>query len=126
MDWNLYCQFTGCSHQSAKFIIANNLQNTKMYTTYDWGGWLIWNYPQIKPLVDGRMSTWMDDKGYNAFLNYIDYENNWKDINLSPYDVVYLSPGKRALFNRLIELVKEGKWTVGYYDDFAFVFVRNK
>ena len=125
-NWDIYCQLTGCSPPSAQFIIQNNLQGRPMYTTYDWGGWLIWNYPQIKPLVDGRMSTWTDDTGYNAFLDYIEYENNWKDIDTSKYDVVYLSPGKRALFNRLLQLVEEQKWSIGYRDNFAFVFLRNK
>lgn len=124
-DWNIYCQLTGCSPPSAEFILSRNLMSKPMYTTYDWGGWLIWNYPQIKPLVDGRMSTWTDDKGYNGFLNYIDYENDWKNIDESPYDVVYLSPGKRALFNRLLQLVDQKKWSIAYRDNFAFVFIRN-
>jgi len=125
-DWRVYCSLTGCSPESADYLVQNNLYNLSMYTTYDWGGWLIWNYPLIKPLVDGRMSTWIDDKGYSPFMSYVTYENNWKDINDSEYEVVYLSPGKRHIFNRMLDLVKENKWKIAYRDNNAFVFVRNK
>lgn len=125
MDWNAYCYLTGCSPSSAQHVKAN-LANRKIYTTYDWGGWLIWNYPEIKPGVDGRMSTWTDEKGHNAFIQYVMYEQDRENIDTADYEVVYLSPGKQALFNRMLALVEEGRWSISYKDGFAFVFVRNK
>ena len=125
MNWDLYCSFSGCSPPSADYVVKN-LKDRTLYTTYDWGGWLIWNYPQIKPIVDGRMPTWQDDKGYNAFINYVTYEQNRAEIDGSKYDVVYLSPGKRALFEHMFELVSLGKWKIAYKDSYAFVFVRSR
>lgn len=125
MNWGSYCQnYVGCSEDSAKFVIDNKL-NQNIMTFYDWGGWLIWNHPEIKPNIDGRMHLWRDKSGFSAFSDYYPYEQNWKDINSSKYDVVYMTTQK-PVYDRLEQLVKEGRWKQVYRDDFAGVFVKIK
>ena len=91
---------------------------------YNWGGWMIWNYPEIKPTIDGRMHLWKDAKGYSGFEDYYGYEQNFKDINDSPYNVILMSPGK-PVYKRLLELNRLGAWRLVYQDNNAGVFVRN-
>lgn len=123
MDWSRFCyQFVGCSPKSAEFLKGQKFSGS-LLTFYNWGGWLIWNYPEIKPSIDGRMHLWRDEEGYSAFAEYYPYEQNWKDIDKSKYDIVYMTP-KKPIFKRLMELVKENKWKIAYQDEFAYVFLR--
>lgn len=124
MNWNTYCkELTGCSSKAADFIVKFHLNNSKLLTLYDWGGYLIWNYPQIKPTIDGRMHIWIDDKGYSAFGDYYGYEQNMKTIQSSPYNTVLISPTK-PIYNELLNLRKQGKWILVYRDIDAAIFRR--
>ena len=124
MDWQMYCRVTGCSSRSAQYVSQNKLSG-HMLTDYNWGGWLIWNHSDIKPTIDGRMPFWRDEYGYSAFEKYVALENNTSDINGSDFDIVYISPGKKGIYERLMWLVDEGKWRIAYHDPFAYIFVRN-
>lgn len=127
MSWERGClQFWGCSPLSAEFLKKANLPG-RMLTFYNWGGWLIWNYPEIKPSIDGRMSLWKDEFGYSPFAEYYAYEWNWRDIDKSTFDVVYMSPN-RPVYQKLVGLVSIGKWKAVFLDKTtgSAVFVRNK
>ena len=123
MNWDRFCrEFIKCSRESAEFLIANKIEG-KFLSNYNWGGWLIWNFPEIKPLIDGRMHLWRDGSGYSAFGEYYFLEQNVNDIQKSGFEVVYMSTEK-PLHKRMIELVNEGKWKVVYGDELAGVFMR--
>lgn len=125
MSWERYCHdFLKCSPKSMEFLLRQQYKGPIM-TMYDWGGWMIWNYPQIKPSIDGRMHLWRDEKGYSAFEKYYAYEQNLEDINNSKYNVVYVSL-KKPIYQRLIQLVRENKWRITYQDRFAAIFVKNQ
>src|SRR3989344_2353987 len=99
--------------------------SSKLLTYYGWGGYMIWQYPQVKPSIDGRMTLWRDESNYSAFADYYAYEQNTSDIENSAYDTV-LMYNQKPLYNRLEKLVSEGKWQKVYEDKDAGVFVRNK
>ena len=103
-----------------QFLLKNKPQG-KLLTLYNWGGWLIWNYPEIKPSIDGRMHLWKDEKDYSAFNEYFPFEQNQQDINIAGYQVVLMSPTK-AMYVRLKQLVREGKWKLLYEDDVSGIF----
>lgn len=125
MSWDIYCRdYIDCSQEAARYVIENKLDKN-ILTLYNWGGWLIWNYPEIKPTIDGRMHLWRDNKGYSAFSEYYPYEQNQKDVDKWKYDVVLFSPQK-PMYDRLLELVKQKKWKLAYEDNYAGVFVRNR
>ncbi len=124
MNWNTYCKGSiGCSSDAAKVIIENKLNNEKLLTIYDYGGWLIWNYPKIKPTIDGRMHLWRNGSGYSAFEYYYRIEQNQNDIDNTGYNAVLTSHGK-SIYERLLELKKEGKWKKIYSDENSSVFIR--
>lgn len=122
-SWNKYCNINYCSAKAADFIIRNKIDQTKLLTMYNWGGWIIWNYPEIKPAIDGRMHLWKDKEGYSGFADYYGYEQNIKDIDGSKYNAVFMSPEK-SVYKRLLTLVREKKWKLVYKDDYSGVFVR--
>jgi len=124
-NWNDYCQMQvlPCSSASAEFLISHHM-NHNLYSLYGWGGWLIWNYPQIKPTIDGRMHLWVQN-GYSGFADYYAIEQNFKDIDKTKYDIAYMSPDK-PVYKRLVQLTREGKWREVYQDQYAVIFVRNR
>jgi len=124
VDWNRYCDLVGCSPKAAEFL-KNYKYTGKLMTFYNWGGWLIANFPEVKPSIDGRMHLWVDNNGYSAFLDYYPYEQNRKDIDKSDYNLVFMPPNK-PIHKRLMELVREGKWKIAYNDKLATVFIRIK
>lgn len=122
-DWNKYSRYNSFSPRSAE-VLQGILPGRRMFSDYNLGGWLIWNYPTIKPNIDGRMPFWRDDNGYSAYEEYHALEQGVADIDKSAYDLVYWPPHKSALYNRLITLTIAGKWRHVYDDPFASIFVR--
>lgn len=124
MSWDNYCYFyVKCSPKAAEYLINSNPKG-KLLSFYNWGGWLIWKYPEIKPSIDGRMHLWRDHNGYSAFEEYYPYEQNWKEVDKSDYDIVFMPPTK-PIHKQMMELVKQKKWGIAYQDKFATVFIRN-
>lgn len=121
-SWSSYCQRLGCSPKSAEYLIKHNLTRN-LFSLYGWGGWLIWNYPRIKPLIDGRMHLWQDRNGYSAFAEYYDYQTGKKSLDSSPYKVVYISRYDEP-YNDLLILTLQKKWKMIYQDDSSAIFVR--
>lgn len=122
-SWEDYCRQWRCSAKAVEYMIANGLTDNVL-TLYQWGGWLIWNYPNLKPSIDGRMHLWKDEHGYSAFAHYYPLEQNWQDIDASPYTTVLMT-WEKPIAERLVTLIEEGKWQLVYDDDYAGVFVRN-
>ncbi len=124
MNWNRFClnPSNACSYGAIDFISRNKLTEN-LSTPYSWGGWMIWNFPEIKPSVDGRMHLWKDKNGYSAFGEYYTNAQDWKSIDKSRYDTVLVLKQK-PMFKRLKKLSREGKWKFLYEDDFSAVFVR--
>lgn len=124
MNWDRYCSnYVGCSPKAVEYIIDQKPAGN-LLTFYNWGGFMIWNYPQLKPTIDGRMHLWQDESGYSAFRQYYPIEQNWVDVDQTQYDIVLITP-RKPLYKRLIELVKTGKWKLAYQDSKSGVFIRN-
>lgn len=124
MNWVRYCvEFVSCSQESAQYILDHKLFDN-LYTFYNWGGWIIWQYPQIKPSIDGRMAFWTDGSVYSAFKDYFWLEQNLTDMDISQWDVVWIPPSK-PIHEQMENLVSQGKWTRIFRDNFALIYIRN-
>jgi hypothetical protein len=128
MTWRYYCEINRllCSPDSAQFLIDNKLTKN-VFSIYDWGGYLIWNYPEIKPTIDGRMHMWKAKNGYRPYDEYDAYMHATKKIDESPYDVVYFRMDETvALYTELKELSRKNKWRLIYNDGWAGIAIRVK
>ena len=57
--------------------LRGNLDQGNIFSEYGWGGYLIWNLPEKKVFIDGRMPSWrweanIDDETNNAMDDYMD------------------------------------------------------
>lgn len=43
----------------------------QILNNYGWGGYLIWQLPEVKVFIDGRMPHWRDRNGYSAMEDYV-------------------------------------------------------
>ena len=127
MSWDTYCtlQEVPCSPASADFLKKHKLTNS-IFSYYDWGGWMIWNYPGVKPSIDGRMHIWKDSSGYSATADYYNYITAKKSIDASSYNIVYLPNDQSPLALELSTLIQQKKWKAVYVDDRAGIAVRIK
>jgi hypothetical protein len=120
MDWEIYCErCAACSPKGAEFILAKNLNNQGLLTTYHWGEWLIWRYPQIKPYVDGRMDHWRDFDNY-PFQTYLSFLTDPPKIDTSNFKTVFIIRS-----SKLYDYLKISKnWKVIFEDNVSAIFVR--
>lgn len=97
----------------------------KVYNAYEWGGFLIWQKPEIKVFVDGRMPAWKDENGispYQVYLEIIQAQPGWNE-KLNKLKTDYLLIQNGTFLDLLIE--KEAKkyhWQEVYRDETAVIY----
>lgn len=128
INWNSFCEITLCSPKGAEILVKMNKSKKgigRFYIYNPWGGWLIWNYPEVKPNVDGRMSFWVDEKGNNPVRrSMLTLTLNQYQLELSPYDT-YFIPNNITLNQELDMLVKRSKnWKLVFRDKSASLYTR--
>ncbi len=121
-SWNTYCRSNVyCSEAAVQFIRNHHLQG-KLWNAYRLGGYLDYRLPELKPMIDGRMTVWRDQQGASAFLDYT--------------QMVYVFKGARDLFLRvnpdyvliqpqypLASVLKDTeKWPIIFADEQVYLF----
>ncbi|QQS39072.1 hypothetical protein IPM62_00425 [Candidatus Woesebacteria bacterium] len=111
---SIYSSFKGAQYMAVdKFYpvgAVNYLNeytpNGQIYSLYGWGGYLIWQLPEKKVFVDGRMPSWRwknapDNESNNAFSEYDDILRGKLDLSWAVdrygIDTVLISPKKEKL-----------------------------
>lgn len=94
----------------------------RMFNEYNWGGFLIWQYPQKKVFVDGRMPSWKqgDFRAFEEFNRVTHFEGEWQEIldrEQIHFILTYNNPLSDAVFASI-------GWRQVYADDLAVIFVR--
>lgn len=87
--------FSESSFYPSKAISFIQIQKPsgRIFSEYDWGGYLIWQLPQYKVFVDGRMPGWefsaTDGESNDAFLDYENIVAGKSDFNkvAKKYDI---------------------------------------
>jgi len=71
---------------NALSYMQNHGYINNVYNRYDWGGFIIWQAPQVKVFIDGRMAGWQYPDGRGILGDYLKIRNG--DCSpLSKYDV---------------------------------------
>jgi hypothetical protein len=110
--------------------LKNNKVIGEIYSDYGWGGFLIWQYPQKKVFIDGRMPSWRFNppdgtketrSAYDDYLNIEAGDLNFNSVS-DKYNITYvLWPKERQNFYSQLENMLKN---VGLFDkdkkDFSF------
>lgn len=108
---------------AVNFLKEQNYEGN-LFNKYEWGGFLDWYYPEKKPFVDGRMTSWKMD-GKRMLQEYDEIANlktsDWKE-KLESYDItIVLVNGRLPIGNALRE---DSKWEVVYEDEMSLIVHR--
>ncbi len=83
--------------QNAVFYLKSQKINGNIFTTYDFGGYLIWKLPKEKVFIDGRMPSWrrsgyFPNESNYAFTDYLKMLSNDKFFisQIKKYHISYL------------------------------------
>lgn len=84
---DLPCQLNA----NSKMVTGN------IFTMYEWGGYFIWQLPEAKVFVDGRMPAWHTNSGkspYTIYLEIIQAQPGWeKTLIKHRTDTLAIKPG---------------------------------
>jgi hypothetical protein len=102
--------------------LKNNPIEGNMFNEYNWGGFLIWQYPDKKVFIDGRMPSWKigDYRVFQDFNTIGSINEGWDEL-LRKYDISF-----SLVYNDQPNQFKYGylKWEKVYSDDLAAIYKR--
>lgn len=96
----------------------------KMFNEYDWGGFLVWQFPEQKVFVDGRMPFWQTKDRFPFFEEQYAVSAQRGSIEL--LEEVYGVDWMIIRPHRQLALVLSGQnnWKQVYYDKYAIIYRR--
>lgn len=98
-SWENYCQEASDLDFPCPAIEKLKEQPNKgnLFNRYEWGGFLIWQLPEYKVFVDGRMPAWSTPSGkspYTIYLETLQTQPGWQEtLNEYKIDWILISPG---------------------------------
>jgi len=117
-NWNLYCT-KGATNYPCTAVKQYPQLSGNVYAAYEWGGFLIWQRPDIKIFADGRMPAWKDKDGespYNVYLKILQTQPGWNE-KLRKYHTDYLLLAQGTFLDLLLdERANEYGWEKVYED----------
>ncbi|MFZ4632206.1 MAG: hypothetical protein ACOYL8_03325 [Patescibacteria group bacterium] len=126
---------------------AGQYSNSNIFNEYNWGGYLIWAYPEKKLFIDGRLPQ-VDYKGHTFMEEYAEFSKVGTDYKkkLAEYDIqiiliktnndiikankfekyFFQLQEKNLVFPRYLRLYLEGssEWEKIYSDSVASVYAK--
>ena len=132
-DFSQYCsagyvQYPCRATAFLKKFAAENRRSLNIFNTYEWGGFLVWQLPEHKIFIDGRMPAWFGEAGqspYTTWLKIIQASIDW-DKKLTAYgtDCLFIGPGT-FLDLLLQEQAERFGYRAIYRDDLAAIWLKS-
>lgn len=97
--------------------LLDNPQEGNVFNEYNWGGFLIWQLPEQKLFIDGRMPCWEQDdvEIFRFHQRALMQEEGWMKA-FDQFDIKWAIVGKNNLLAAV--LISQG-WQEIYVDDLA-------
>jgi len=125
-NWDSYCT-NGVTNYPCTAIRAFPQLSGNVYAAYEWGGFLIWQRPDIKIFADGRMPAWKDENGespYAVFLKILQTQPGWNE-KLRKYDTDYLLLAQGTFLDLLLDDEAEAYGWKKVYEDKTHAIFQN-
>ncbi len=109
--------------------IKNNPINGKMWNRYEWGGYLIWQLPDHKTFIDGRMASWRNGDDL-FFKDYLDITFNKGDVKktiektLNTHDISWVLDTPNSHIVKYLKENSTDTWETLYEDDVSTIMKR--
>ena len=129
--WNtnpeVLAEKTNSPHEAIQYLKSIDIADkANMFNGYNYGGYLIWNYPEEKTFIDGRMPHWRtEDRHLLKIHDEIQKVSKKGKEYFREYDIGYV------LINRGAELAEWLKqhpqnetWEMTYQDFRYSVFIK--
>lgn len=102
--------------------LKTNSPSGEVFSIYNWGGYLIWKFPEKKVFIDGRMPSWREPINIFKFSDdiitgKIDYKPVFVQYNINT--VLWPNTTQKDSFVKMLE--KDG-WKEIYKDNIAVVY----
>jgi len=122
--WSEYCT-NGLTHYPCKALSKFSQLSGNVYAVYEWGGFLIWQKPNMKVFIDGRMPAWKDENGkspYQVYLEIIQTKDGWNE-KLRQWQTNYLLISPGTFLDLLLQKeAKKYQWEEEYRDTTAVIY----
>lgn len=96
-----------------------------IFNTYEWGGFLIWQLPEFKVFVDGRMPSWETANGidpYTTYLQTLQTQDGWQKT-LEDYQINWLLIGPKTFMDlKLSPNPSNYGWEEVYRDKLSVIY----
>lgn len=112
-------------YKAVEYIKENPIQGN-MRNRYNWGGYLIWQLPEYKTFIDGRMASWKQSGSF--FLD--DYtkvsyktKDNMDIFNkyIKEYDIKWIIESPSEEIVKYLKAEEADRWEVVYEDDISVI-----
>lgn len=112
-------------YDAVSYIRENNLSGN-MFNEYNWGGYLIWQLPEKRTFIDGRMPSWNQDgnsvfRDYTTIMADIGANQELFDEYVNSYDIRIALIKNRPEF--VSHLVDNG-WTISLFGENFYLLTR--
>ena len=110
--------------EAAAAYLKNNPVPGVIFNTYGWGGYFLWNVPEYKTFIDGRMPGWRTGSQPTLFSEYLQaahLKNGWAEV-LEKYKIASVVIDKTVPLSEALR-IKTG-WEKVYEDSLAVIFRR--
>ncbi|MGD9580634.1 MAG: hypothetical protein AB7V50_04620 [Vampirovibrionia bacterium] len=104
-----------------KYLEKNPLKGN-MFNLDNWGGYIIYAYPDIKVFMDGRLDMYQQ-KFIGEYQKVVGVSPDWQDV-LNKYNVDWVLISNNTLLYNMLAHSKE--WSVHYTDKLATIYKRNQ
>lgn len=107
-DGKTYCQ-TGQVPYPCETVKKYPNLSGNLFAMYEWGGFLIWQWPNAKVFADGRMPAWQDAQGnspYAVLISIVQGQPGWNEF-LRQYKTDYILVG--AASGLALDIRKNGQ-----------------
>jgi len=113
----------GYPYQAIQFL-KDHPQGERMFNEYNWGGYLIWQYPEKKVFIDGRMASWRLKRAGQTqiilkdFVTLKNANKGWEEL-LNSYQIDNVIVYNDA---PLAWELKNSGWLPVYQDQLAIIY----
>jgi len=128
LDTKLWSDIKNYPYKAVAYIKENKLEG-KMMNEYSWGGYLIWQLPEYKTFIDGRMAAWRIDGNYlmeDHRKIYFKTEENEELLKkyLEEYDIKWILHRPNSPIVKYLSEKNGDTWETVYEDEASVILLK--